>query len=100
MGEEPAQRGRLFAVPKSHEHIVRQCAHLGLGVPRVCGKRELAHGCAHRVRPIADRALQLSPTILLIPGTTSGAHLTENLAAAEVRLTDEAMRTLGRLDKS
>ncbi len=45
-------------------------------------------------------ALQLSPTILLIPGTTSAAHLTENLAAAEVRLTDEAMRTLGRLDES
>jgi pyridoxine 4-dehydrogenase len=45
-------------------------------------------------------ALQLSPSILLIPGTTSTEHLLENLAAAEVRLTDQAMRTLGRLDDS
>ena len=43
-------------------------------------------------------ALQFSPTILLIPGTASRGHLIENLAAADLRLTDEAMRTLGRLD--
>ena len=43
-------------------------------------------------------ALQFSPMILLIPGTASRGHLIENLAAADLRLTDEAMRTLGRLD--
>jgi aryl-alcohol dehydrogenase-like predicted oxidoreductase len=39
--------------------------------------------------------LQRSPNILLIPGTSSPAHLRENLAAAELQLTGEA---LARLD--
>jgi pyridoxine 4-dehydrogenase len=39
--------------------------------------------------------LQRSPNILLIPGTSSLEHLRENLAAAELELSDEV---LGRLD--
>ncbi|NJC06054.1 aryl-alcohol dehydrogenase-like predicted oxidoreductase [Sphingomonas kaistensis] len=39
--------------------------------------------------------LQRSPNILLIPGTSSRAHLRENLAAAELQLSSEV---LGRLD--
>jgi pyridoxine 4-dehydrogenase len=39
--------------------------------------------------------LARAPNILLIPGTSSLAHLRENLAAAKVRLSDEA---LARLD--
>jgi aryl-alcohol dehydrogenase-like predicted oxidoreductase len=35
-----------------------------------------------------------APNILLIPGTSSVAHLHENLAAADLRLTDEALATL------
>jgi pyridoxine 4-dehydrogenase len=38
--------------------------------------------------------LQRSPNILLIPGTSSVAHLRENLAAAELRLTEEALAAL------
>lgn len=38
--------------------------------------------------------LQRSPNILLIPGTSSLAHLRENLAAAEVRLPADALRAL------
>jgi aryl-alcohol dehydrogenase-like predicted oxidoreductase len=38
--------------------------------------------------------LQRSPNILLIPGTSSPAHLRENLAAAELKLTEEALRRL------
>ncbi len=38
--------------------------------------------------------LQRSPNILLIPGTSSLAHLRENLAAAEVRLSSEDVRLL------
>lgn len=38
-----------------------------------------------------------SPNILLIPGTSSVAHLRENLAAAELELPDEAMRALERI---
>ncbi len=38
--------------------------------------------------------LQRSPNILLIPGTSSRTHLRENLAAAELRLPEEAMAKL------
>ncbi|WP_437620352.1 aldo/keto reductase family oxidoreductase [Sorangium sp. So ce1151] len=38
--------------------------------------------------------LRRAPNILLIPGTSSVAHLRENLAAAELELTDEAMAAL------
>ena len=39
--------------------------------------------------------LHRSPNILLIPGTSSIAHLRENLAAAQLSLSPE---TLGKLD--
>ena len=38
--------------------------------------------------------LRRSPNILLIPGTSSVAHLRENLAAAELHLPDDAMEAL------
>jgi aryl-alcohol dehydrogenase-like predicted oxidoreductase len=38
--------------------------------------------------------LQRSPNILLIPGTSSVAHLEENLAAASLTLSDEAVARL------
>ncbi|MEV0531876.1 oxidoreductase [Kitasatospora sp. NPDC050463] len=38
--------------------------------------------------------LQRSPNILLIPGTSSVAHLHANIAAAAVELSDRALRTL------
>jgi aryl-alcohol dehydrogenase-like predicted oxidoreductase len=38
--------------------------------------------------------LQRSPNILLIPGTSSVNHLQENLAVAQMKLPDEAMRAL------
>jgi aryl-alcohol dehydrogenase-like predicted oxidoreductase len=38
--------------------------------------------------------LQRSPNILLIPGTSSLGHLRENLAAAEITLPDDALKTL------
>ncbi|HML28827.1 MAG TPA: aldo/keto reductase family oxidoreductase [Hyphomicrobium sp.] len=41
--------------------------------------------------------LRRAPNILLIPGTSSLAHLRENLAAAELRLPDEAMSALDRI---
>jgi len=41
--------------------------------------------------------LHRSPNILLIPGTSSVAHLHENLAAATLELTDEAMAILNRI---
>jgi pyridoxine 4-dehydrogenase len=41
--------------------------------------------------------LRRSPNILLIPGTSSLGHLRENLAAAELRLPDEAVAALDRI---
>ena len=40
--------------------------------------------------------LDLAPNILLIPGTRTRAHLTENLGAADVRLDDAARAELTR----
>jgi pyridoxine 4-dehydrogenase len=40
--------------------------------------------------------LGLAPNTLLIPGTSTHAHLTENLAAADVELDDAARATLAR----
>jgi aryl-alcohol dehydrogenase-like predicted oxidoreductase len=42
--------------------------------------------------------LRRSPNILLIPGTSSVEHLRENLAAAEVDLPEDVLRTLDRMD--
>jgi aryl-alcohol dehydrogenase-like predicted oxidoreductase len=39
--------------------------------------------------------LSRSPAILPIPGTTSLAHLEENVAAASLRLDDEEVKALG-----
>ena len=38
--------------------------------------------------------LHRAPNILLIPGTSSPAHLRENLAAAKLKLPDEALNQL------
>jgi pyridoxine 4-dehydrogenase len=44
--------------------------------------------------------LRRSPNILLIPGTSSVAHLRENLAAAEIDLPDDAVETLDGIGSS
>ena len=41
--------------------------------------------------------LRRAPNILLIPGTSSVAHLRENLAAAEIALPDHAVKGLDRV---
>jgi aryl-alcohol dehydrogenase-like predicted oxidoreductase len=38
--------------------------------------------------------LRRSPTILLIPGTSSVGHLRENVAAADLELPDDALTEL------
>jgi len=43
--------------------------------------------------------LRRSPNILLIPGTSSVAHLAENLAAAALELPDDAMEALDGIDR-
>jgi len=43
--------------------------------------------------------LRRARNILLIPGTSSVSHLHENLAAAELALSDEALARLNAIDK-
>ena len=43
--------------------------------------------------------LHRAPNILLIPGTSSVAHLRENLAAAELALPDAALAELDAIGK-
>ncbi|UYB52336.1 aldo/keto reductase family oxidoreductase [Xanthomonas sp. AM6] len=43
--------------------------------------------------------LARAPNILLIPGTSSVAHLRENLAAAELSLSDDALAALDRIGR-
>ena len=44
--------------------------------------------------------LQRAPNILLIPGTSSRAHLRENLAAAQIKLPEKALATLNGIGKA
>ena len=44
--------------------------------------------------------LQRAPNILLIPGTSSLAHLHENLAAAKIELPDDMLAELNGIDES
>jgi aryl-alcohol dehydrogenase-like predicted oxidoreductase len=43
--------------------------------------------------------LQRAPNILLIPGTSSLAHLRENLAVAEIELPDDMLAELDGIDE-
>lgn len=44
--------------------------------------------------------LRRAPNILLIPGTSSVVHLRENLAAAELKLSDDALKSLDAMAKN
>ncbi|WP_437659007.1 aldo/keto reductase family oxidoreductase [Sorangium sp. So ce1182] len=56
---------------------------------------DVAHGLGATPMQVALAwLLRRAPNILLIPGTSSVAHLRENLAAAELELPDEAMAAL------
>ncbi len=50
--------------------------------------------CATEEVPGISRTLGARPRVLLIPGTSSVAHLEENLAAADVTLDEQAEREL------
>ena len=61
---------------------------------------------AGRPPPISDRTpaqialawtLSVAPNVLLIPGTSSVAHLEENLAVADIELPDEVKTKLDAL---
>jgi aryl-alcohol dehydrogenase-like predicted oxidoreductase len=92
---------------RKSDPVVDRCEAEGLGFlpwfPLAVGN--LARGTS-RIDAIAKRhhatpsqialgwLLKRSPVMLPIPGTSSVAHLEENMAAAKVQLSDEDFRTL------
>jgi pyridoxine 4-dehydrogenase len=94
---------------RKSDPVVDRCAAEGLGFlpwfPLAVGN--LARGTS-RIEAIAKRhhatpsqialawLLKRSPVMLPIPGTSSVAHLEENVAAAKVQLSDEEFRSLAR----
>lgn len=57
------------------------------------------HAAATPMQVALAWLLRFSPNILLIPGTSSRAHLEENLAAAEIHLSEGAMAKLHLLEQ-
>ncbi|MGX9887539.1 oxidoreductase [Streptomyces sp. NPDC002276] len=91
---------------RQDDALVDQCAELGIAfVPfwplggfrplQVQALEQVAAGLGATPRQIALAwLLHRSPTMLLIPGTSTRAHLAENIAAAEIGLSAETLRTL------
>jgi pyridoxine 4-dehydrogenase len=91
---------------RADDALVDQCAEQGIAfVPffPLGGFRPLQSGALDqvaaslaisRMQVALAWLLQRSPTILLIPGTSSAAHLRENAAAVGVELPDEAVTAL------
>jgi aryl-alcohol dehydrogenase-like predicted oxidoreductase len=91
---------------RRHEETLNWCQHQGIGFlpwyPNAGGKLLKAdHPAAVQLRQIAERSgasvsqlslawlLQRSPVLLPIPGTYKIAHLEENVAGAELKLSSE-----------
>jgi pyridoxine 4-dehydrogenase len=66
-----------------------------LGAEATC--RTAARLCATAAQVALAWLLAQAPTVLLIPGTSTVAHLEENLAAAGLILDDQALRDLGNV---
>jgi pyridoxine 4-dehydrogenase len=91
------------------EDVLDYCGEHGIGFipwfPLATGKLASAGGpldrfaSEHGSRPsqlALAWLLKRSPVMLPIPGTSSVAHLEENLAAAGIELSDEEFESLGR----
>ncbi len=73
----------------------------GFSPPQSAELSEVAAGLGATPMQVALAwLLRWSPNILLIPGTSSVAHLQENLAAADLVLPDAAMATLDGVAKA
>lgn len=101
----------LNLVERSSMPVLRECEELGIafvpffplgsafgGVNRVLTHPDVVATAQRLGVSPAQVALawilHLSPNTLLIPGTSSVAHLRDNLAAGDIRLDDEAIKVL------
>jgi pyridoxine 4-dehydrogenase len=100
-------QNRYNLVDRSSEDVLDYCEKHGIGfipwAPVAMGR--LSSGSiddiakAHRATPSQIALawlLKRSPVMLPIPGTSKVAHLEENVAAVEIRLSDEEFATLDR----
>jgi aryl-alcohol dehydrogenase-like predicted oxidoreductase len=101
----------LNLVERSSMPVLRECEELGIafvpffplgsafgGVNRVLSHPDVT-ATAQRLEVSPAQValawiLHLSPNTLLIPGTSSVAHLRDNLAAGDIRLDDVAIKVL------
>jgi pyridoxine 4-dehydrogenase len=102
-------QNRYSLADRRHEETLNYCEHRGIGFlpwyPFAGGKMlKTDHPAASALGRIASRQgttisqlslawlLHRSPVMLPIPGTSKAAHLEENVAAAEIRLSNEDWR--------
>lgn len=101
-------QNRYSLADRSSEDVLDECERQGIAFfpwyPLAAG--DLAHsgGALSRIAQERDATpaqvalawlLARSSVVVPIPGTASAAHLEENVAAAELRLTDEELAALG-----
>jgi aryl-alcohol dehydrogenase-like predicted oxidoreductase len=97
-------------VQRADAAMVDECAAAGIGyVPFFPLGGSFSAMAGAKIEAVARRhdastsqialawLLARSPSLLLIPGTRSVAHLEENIAAAAIRLTDEDLAELAKL---
>src|SRR4030088_2482344 len=93
-------QNRYSFADREWDHVVDYCEHndiafipwFPLGAGTVAGKLLERIAKSHRVKPIQVALawlLKRSPIMLPIPGTSSVAHLEENVQAGSLQLTDE-----------
>jgi pyridoxine 4-dehydrogenase len=100
-------QNRYSLSDRSAEPVLEACTSLGIGFlpwfPLAAGKLSRPGGPLDKVAKRHEATpgqtalawlLQRSPVMLPIPGTSSVAHLEENVAAAALKLTDEEFKAL------
>ncbi len=103
-------QNRFNLTDRSSEDVLEECERAGIGFipwfPLAAGDLARPGGPVDEIASARDASagqvalawlLGRSPVILPIPGTSSVAHLEENVAAAELELSDEER---GQLDQS
>jgi pyridoxine 4-dehydrogenase len=103
-------QNRYSLSDRRSENVLAACEEHGIGFipwfPLASGRLAEAGGPVDEAARAHDATpsqvalawlLRRSPNILPIPGTSSVEHLRENLAAAELELSGEAMRALDRI---
>ena len=102
-------QNRYNLLDREHDPVLDACAEAGIAF---LPWRPVAHGTTGGTAEVAAVAAELgvtatqvslawllrrSPVVLPIPSTTSLVHLGENVAAADVRLTDDQFARLDRI---